>query len=77
MFYEYEEVEKLNKKLYKANKTIVTLCNYLNKLTNDEKALKKANKELIKAKKFIKFEDDKVKLLDKMMKFYTENEEAD
>lgn len=67
MFYNYKKLEELNKKLYKTNKTIITLCNYLNKCTDNEKALKKANTELVKAKKFIEFENNKEKLLNKIL----------
>lgn len=74
MLNNYKKLEELNKKLYRANKTIITLCNYLNKCTDNEKALKKANIELVKAKKFIEFENDKEKLLNKIIEFYKKNE---
>lgn len=54
----FEQVLKDRQDIYKANKTIITLCNYILKLTDDEKALKKATKELKKAKKYIKHEND-------------------
>lgn len=54
----YEQLLEDRHDIYKANKTIITLCNYILKLTNDEKALKKATKELKKAKKYIKHEND-------------------
>ncbi|MCU9810070.1 hypothetical protein LEQ06_19180 [Paraclostridium sp. AKS46] len=54
----FEQVLKDRQDIYKANKTIITLCNYILKLTDDEKALKKATKELKKAKKYIEHEND-------------------
>lgn len=70
----YERLEKSQKDLYKANKTIITLCNYLNKSSNDPKALKRANKELEKSKNFIERENLKEKLLTKLIELSEDNE---
>lgn len=51
------------KAIVNANKTIITLCNYINKLTNDEKALKRASAELKKAQKALEREETTDKLM--------------
>lgn len=62
----FEQALKDRQDIYKANKTIITLCNYILKLTDHEKALKKATKELKKAKKYINQENDIDDLLRKI-----------
>ena len=51
------------KAVVKANKTIVSLCNYIAKLTDNEKAIERANSEKKKALKAIEKEEMTDKLL--------------
>lgn len=65
-----EEVFKLQvkqrKAIISANKTIVTLCKYITKLTDDERALRKAETEIKKAQSVLEREKNMDKLLDKI-----------
>lgn len=55
------------KAIVKANQTIISLCKYITKITDDEKALKKANAEIKKAQRAIEREETTDKLMGKII----------
>ena len=58
---------KQRKAIISANKTIITLCNYIAKLTEDDKALKKAAAEIKKARKVLERDESIDNVLGKLV----------